>query len=214
MLEQLELSIGDNKEFEIVSKKETNNERIKTSTRLRFEAEVEVISRQIGGLEGARQTLGLSQRKMCQLLLVDPSAWTRWQKTGAPPHIYRALQWYLSLNEKIPGLTPEYFIGSDPAKTQIQFEKTSARLNFAEQRLQESVENYSSEISALKAQINSLQKSLEESIQIRLQSENAQKERQKENLRRKYKWAGFFAVSLFIIACMLTIIWRIYGRHL
>lgn len=87
--------------------------RAKTSLRLHYEAQVEVIRRQIGGLEGARQALGLSQRKMSQLLLVDPSAWTRWVKTGekAPPHIFRALQWYLALHEKIPGLTNEYFLG-------------------------------------------------------------------------------------------------------
>lgn len=87
--------------------------RAKTSLRLNYEAQVEVIRRQIGGLEGARKKLGLSQRKISQLLLVDPSAWTRWIRDGekAPPHIFRALQWYLSLQEKLPGLTPEYFTG-------------------------------------------------------------------------------------------------------
>lgn len=89
----------------------------KTSLRIQYEAQVEVIRRQIGGLEAAREKLGLSQRKMAQLLLVDPSAWSRWTKAGgedAPAHIYRALQWYLALQEKIPGLTPQYFIGKDP----------------------------------------------------------------------------------------------------
>lgn len=39
---------------------------------------------------------------MCQLLLVDPSAWTRWTRNEekTPPHIYRALEWFLALNEK------------------------------------------------------------------------------------------------------------------
>lgn len=40
---------------------------------------------------------------MCQLLLVDPSAWTRWMKdeSRVPPHIYRSLEWFLALNQKM-----------------------------------------------------------------------------------------------------------------
>ncbi len=88
--------------------------RAKSSNRMHYDAQVLVIKKQLGGdLEKVRTDLGLSQRKMAQLLMVDPSAWTRWTKTGeqAPPIIYRALQWYVTLNEKIPGLTPQYFIG-------------------------------------------------------------------------------------------------------
>jgi transcriptional regulator with XRE-family HTH domain len=90
--------------------------KVKTPHRMQYEAQVEVIRRQTGDLEKIREKLGLSQRKIAQLLMVDPSAWTRWTKKGepTPPHIYRALQWYLILNEKIPGLTPQYFIGKDP----------------------------------------------------------------------------------------------------
>lgn len=88
--------------------------RSKSSLRMNYEAHAEVIRKQTGDLESIRKTLGLSQRKMAQLLLVDPSAWTRWMKDGnAPPHIYRALQWFMTLQEKIPGLTPGYFIGRD-----------------------------------------------------------------------------------------------------
>ncbi|MGE0764604.1 MAG: hypothetical protein AB7N80_15115 [Bdellovibrionales bacterium] len=78
--------------------------RHKTALRLRYESEARVILRQIGGLEGARKTLGLSQRKICQLLLVDPSAWTRWTRDEAkvPPHVVRSLQWYLTLETKDP----------------------------------------------------------------------------------------------------------------
>lgn len=85
--------------------------RAKTSLRMMYEAQAEVLKVQIGDLESIRSKLGLSQRKMAQLLLVDPSAWTRWNKTGqVPPHIYRSLQWYLALKEKIPGLSNEYFL--------------------------------------------------------------------------------------------------------
>ncbi len=91
-------------------------ESIKTPLRLQYEAQVEVIKKQIGDLEQVREKLGLSQRKICQLLMVDPSSWSRWVSKGdpVPPQIFRALQWYLALNEKIPGLTPQYFIGKDP----------------------------------------------------------------------------------------------------
>ncbi len=76
----------------------------KTSLRLRYESEARVILRQIGGLEGVRKCLGLSQRKMAQLLLVDPSAWSRWvrDESKTPPHVIRALQWYLQLEQKDP----------------------------------------------------------------------------------------------------------------
>lgn len=92
------------------------NLRAKTSLRMHYEAQVAVIQKQAGNLEEIRSNLGLSQRKMAQLLLIDPSTWTRWVKGGdsVPPHIWRALQWYLALREKIPGLTPQYFLSSSP----------------------------------------------------------------------------------------------------
>lgn len=101
----------DSHDYDLLSNSKA--ERSKTSLRMHFEAQAEVIRKQIGGLEGARLKLGLSQRKIAQLLLVDPSAWTRWlrDESKAPPHIFRSLQWYLALQEKIPGLTNEYFLG-------------------------------------------------------------------------------------------------------
>lgn len=86
--------------------------RSKTSLRMVYEAQSEVIRRQIGDLESVREKLGLNARKICQLLLVDPSAWNRWTQPGnsAPPHIWRALQWYMIVQEKLPGLTPQFFI--------------------------------------------------------------------------------------------------------
>lgn len=101
--------------------------RSKTSLRMYYEAQVSVIKKQLGDLEKVRADLGLSQRKICQLLMVDPSAWTRWNRPdeGAPPHIWRALQWYMILQEKIPGLTAPYFIGKDP---QILHEKTLSKI--------------------------------------------------------------------------------------
>lgn len=81
----------------------------KTPLRLRYEAEVRVLKAQLGSIEDIRQQLGLTQRKVCQLLMVDPSTWTRWLKDEdrVPPHIYRAFQWYLQLIDKKPEWHPQ-----------------------------------------------------------------------------------------------------------
>ena len=72
-----------------------------------LENQVEVIKNQFGDIDKIRTQLGLSQRQMAQLLMVDPSTWTRWQKQkkGAPPHIYRALQWLMIIREQLPDNT-------------------------------------------------------------------------------------------------------------
>jgi hypothetical protein len=75
------------------------------SLRDKYLSEKERILHEIGSLDQVLQTLGLSQRKACQLLLVDPSAWTRWNKTGAPPHIYQALKWLIQLKKINPDAT-------------------------------------------------------------------------------------------------------------
>jgi transcriptional regulator with XRE-family HTH domain len=139
------MDIETNSPGETLFRSSTSSDALKakTSDRLHYEAQVQVIRRQLGGLEEIRGKLGLSQRKICQLLMVDPSAWTRWTKSGvdqAPPHIYRALQWYMSLQEKIPGLTPAYFLGRDPRVLNQQLE-----------------DKISLEVGILKAQISALQ---------------------------------------------------------
>ena len=98
-----EASDNESKNFEA-----SEAESAKTSLQMKYQAEVNVIKSKIGDIEEVRQTLGLSRRKMCQLLLVDPSAWTRWTKTGRVPlHIYRALQWYMALIDKEPAWHPQ-----------------------------------------------------------------------------------------------------------
>lgn len=66
------------------------------------------VIQEIGDIETIRKTLGLSRRKICKLLLVDPSSWTRWTKEGndAPAYIYRSLQWCLAIMEKYPEAHP------------------------------------------------------------------------------------------------------------
>lgn len=81
-----------------------NRPRPRSSRRLRYESEVQMIKNRFGSLEDLRAQLGLSRRGVCNLLMVDPSAWTRWTAPGgkAPPHIYRALEWYWYLMQKDP----------------------------------------------------------------------------------------------------------------
>lgn len=145
--------------------------RSKTSLRMHYEAQVAVIRRQTGDLESVRLGLGLSQRKMAQLLMVDPSAWTRWvkQKDEAPPHIWRALQWFMVLQEKIPGLTPQYFINQSPqvlhqkALQELDNERTERQQEnrFLQEKLEiisadraESQITLQSEIATLKKDLN------------------------------------------------------------
>jgi transcriptional regulator with XRE-family HTH domain len=86
--------------------------RARSSLRQRYEAEAKVIERRLGGLEKIRMDLGLTQRKMAQLLMVDPSAWTRWTQgeTTPPPHIWRSLSWYLALQDKYPALDVTFWL--------------------------------------------------------------------------------------------------------
>lgn len=99
----MELDVHRDKALpDIMEDTEGQESRVKSPFRMQYAAETKIFINQYGNLENIRQKLGFSRRKMCQLLLVDPSAWTRWMKdeTKVPPHIYRALEWYLALNEK------------------------------------------------------------------------------------------------------------------
>ncbi|MES2965829.1 MAG: hypothetical protein V4760_18250 [Bdellovibrionota bacterium] len=104
--------------------------RAKTSLRLRYEAESQVIRKKLGDLESIRNQLGLSQRKIAQLLLVDPSAWTRWTKAGekAPPHVYRMLQWYLALQDKYPALDVNFWLNTVSQRPDIANGETKTLL--------------------------------------------------------------------------------------
>ncbi|XGC79358.1 hypothetical protein ACES2L_08450 [Bdellovibrio bacteriovorus] len=135
------------------------NPRSKTSLRMHYEAQVSVIQKQLGNLDEIRGNLGLSQRKMAQLLLVDPSSWTRWTKNGdeAPPHIWRALQWYMALREKIPGLTPQYFISTNP---QVLHQKALKEVELERQERLETMENLSSKLQTILSEKNQLSSEL------------------------------------------------------
>lgn len=125
--------------------------RVKTSNRMNYEAQVDVIRKQIGDLESIRGKLNLSQRKMAQLLLVDPSAWSRWTAQGesAPPHIYRALQWYMTLQEQVPGLNAAYFLQKDTHSIKAELSQlTQDKLQNFELEMKSSTKAYIEELQA------------------------------------------------------------------
>ncbi len=96
----------ENEPSSVVTYHPVQKYKAKTSLRVSYDGQVALIKNQLGDLEKIRQDLGLSQRQISRLLMVDPSSWTRWVKKGdsAPPHIYRALQWLMIIREKLPGL--------------------------------------------------------------------------------------------------------------
>lgn len=132
--------------------------RVTSSTRLNYQAQVDVIQDQIGDLENVRSALGLSQRKMAQLLLVDPSSWSRWTQKGddVPPHIYRALQWYMILQEKIPGLNASYFLQKDITSLKKEIETTLT------QRMDQLVFNSANDSNRFEGEILDLKQQLKE----------------------------------------------------
>jgi len=97
-----------------------SKEKVKTPLSQIYQRQVENIKLDYGDLEQIRGSLGLSRRQICQMLMVDPSAWTRWTKTtgGAPPHVYRSLQWLMELEKQGSNLTgiQELRMRSDLAK--------------------------------------------------------------------------------------------------
>lgn len=181
--------------------------KVKSSHRMHYEAQVEVIKRQLGDLEQIRQSLGLSQRKICQLLMVDPSAWTRWTKQGdqAPPHIYRALQWYMILQEKLPGLTPQYFVGKDP---EVLHQAALRQIQAEAQKREEFEEAFSFQTLSMDKQIQELLKTNRElskfktELENRVQSLNSELKTQKKSFQTWY-WAGFGSLALILIFFLL-----------
>ncbi len=125
-------------------------DKAKTSLRIKYEAECRVIRAKLGSLEQVREDLGLSRRKMAQLLLVDPSAWTRWTKEPEkiPPHIYRSLQWYMALIDKKPEWHPQ----NSFLKAELQFQK-------------EEFSSVKERVLQRLAEMNHLESSLKEDIQ-------------------------------------------------
>lgn len=103
----------------------------KNALRMKYEAQAHLIRKQIGDIPQILSQLQLSQRALAQLMLVDPSAVSRWiQKPASiPPSVMRSLQWYLALQEKIPGLTPSYFVGRQTQSEIVRLETKASQEN-------------------------------------------------------------------------------------
>lgn len=92
----------------------------KSSLKMQYEAEATVIQKKLGNIDQIRGDLGLSKRQLAQLLLVDPSSMTKWQKEDSvPPYIYRSLQWYLALVDKHPEWHPQNRFGISSSSNEL-----------------------------------------------------------------------------------------------
>ena len=100
----------------------------RTSQALLYASQVEDIKLRFGDIEVMRKTLGLSRRQIAQLLMVDPSAWTRWtkRKKGAPPHIYRALEWLMTLEAR--GKSDERLTGVQEFRFRSELKRESQKV--------------------------------------------------------------------------------------
>ena len=126
-----------------------------------YASQVQQIKDEIGDLESIRKNLGMSRKQICQLLLVNPSAWTRWTKSsqGAPPHFYRALEWLIYIhNKQNPNNEKETTkISSLPIyhKTKQEMTYSSIPMDFIEEKeiTQLNTEKDHHQIKSLKRQI-------------------------------------------------------------
>ncbi len=190
---QEEQSPQGESEFSEYAEKDALKARARTALRIRYEAEASAIQKRLGGLEEIRNVLGLSQRKICQLLLVDPSAWSRWTRTdknksAAPPHIYRSLQWYLALQDKYPTMDPQFWLQAVTRDSQKLW-ASDADARIKELELQ---------VSRLLDQGNEFQRTLE-----RERLENMGLKRQTSILR-----LSFF---LLVLTILLSVGFRLWG---
>jgi transcriptional regulator with XRE-family HTH domain len=167
--------------------------RSKSAVRIHYEAQVEVIKKQLGNLEKIRENLGLSQRKICQLLMVDPSAWSRWNQKGEnpPPHIYRALQWYMILQEKLPGLTPQYFVGKDP---EVLHQSALQKIKAESARREEFAEAFSLQNLQLERRIGELSQQ-----NLSIQKENRALEQEIFRLKARLKQAFLWTAGIGLV---------------
>jgi transcriptional regulator with XRE-family HTH domain len=142
---------------------------VKEAPKEAYRREKERICSEHGGLEQIRHRLGLSQRKLCQLLLVDPSAWTRWLKSDAPPHVYQALNWLLQLKKMNPDATaPSQFSGRLDLltkNTDKKIEDLERQISFLERSLilssiHQSEKNEAEPLTALQNKISALELAL------------------------------------------------------
>jgi hypothetical protein len=137
-----------------------------TAQRAKYEAEAQVLAGRLGGIEGARQKLGLSRREICRILLVDPSAWTRWTKPGGqpPPHIYRTLELYLAVQDKLPELATRYY--QTPTVVQGLVRQHETKLAGSERLLSEIKDSQTSELGKLRLELADMRQRLDKAQRL------------------------------------------------
>ena len=96
----------------------------------RYRLEAEFLAEKLGSLGQIRRDLGLSQRKISELFLVDPASWNRWEKKGrAPGYIYKSVQWFLALRERHPEIASLAWLKTQAGEKRSHFfEQELARL--------------------------------------------------------------------------------------
>lgn len=193
------LSRTKNNSAKMVSENSQNN----PTPRHEYLVEKERIKNEIGNLEEIRLKLGLSQRRACQLLLVDPSAWTRWNKTEAPPHIYQALKWLLELRKVNPEAAgPRNFesrLDYMQTSTQSKIERLEAHIEMLEKTVALSataappkyvspgpIEDFSPTLEAIEQKLSRLELKIE-AAQASLAAPKAKKAKPKPKKRPKKK---------------------------
>jgi transcriptional regulator with XRE-family HTH domain len=127
----------------------------RSTQRQRFEAEISEIKKRFGGLDDMRKVLGLSRRQICQALMVDPSAWTRWTSNdeAAPAHVYKTLALIMEQNLRDP-------------KTQTPA-TTSTKAQGQVSEVENSIDDLRSELrSEIHAHFETLNKSLNETSEL------------------------------------------------
>lgn len=116
---------------------------------------LEFLKKSIGPLEHLRHRLGLSQRKMSELLLADPTSWSRWIKKpdSMPSTIYQSLFWYLQLRKL------------NVADSSVAYEKFSSlgRLNIESAKIKRTVDSLDHEVRKLRDELK-----LSQDIQLKL----------------------------------------------
>ena len=117
---------------ELIKDEFIENKHEKTKSRGRNEITASLIQKQIGDIEQVRASLGLNKKRMCELLLIDPSTWTRWTtgKTAPPPWLYRTLQWGLAVMDKHPEFHPLLIRQNTTANSSsLEIKRLSAQIN-------------------------------------------------------------------------------------
>lgn len=180
--------------------------RARTSLRLQYEAEATVIKKQLGDLETIRGTLGLSQKRIAQILMVDPSAWTRWTRLNhrVPPHVYRTLELYFLAKEKLPGILQNYFeprtIGS---VREIEDRVISHSLKNVDSAIQARVDQSAAAHMQVQKDIENLQKTIDQ-----LKSEL----KKEQIFRRRLLTFGILLGLIFVLA-VAPVVFRALGFH-